>query len=85
MISPHTSSLINEKYHILPHIISKLEPSEVGHIFKNAQNPHAFFPNLGIFSAEFSLGYCYNMHYSKRSNEKDFSSSTPKRRTTRKK
>ena len=81
IISPRTSHLISDKYRALPLAVSKLEPIEVGHIFKNAQNPFTFFPALGIFSAEFSLCYCHNMHFHK---NKD-SSNGALHKTTRKK
>ena len=63
MISPRTAYPISVKYSMIPHTVAKLEPSEVGHIFKNAGNPFSFFPSIGLFSVEFALGYCNNMHY----------------------
>lgn len=66
MISPSTSKLIYEKYNSLPEIVLKLDPSNVAQIFKCTKNPFAFFPTVGLFSIEFSLGYCNSMHCSKK-------------------
>jgi hypothetical protein len=85
IISPRTSALVAEKYSCLPSLIAKLEPTEVGHIFKNVNNPHAFFPSIGLFSVEFSLGYCFNMHTAKKQNETENSSIRAERKPRRKK
>lgn len=61
-ISPRTGSAIYRKYTILPKVIAKLEPADVGCVFKNSSDPFSFFPFLGLFSVEFALGYCNNMH-----------------------
>ena len=52
-----------KKYALIPLVVSRLEPAEVGNIFKHADNPLSFFPSIGLFSVEFALGYCNNMHY----------------------
>lgn len=80
--SPRTSTFLAQKYFCLPRIINKLDPATVGNIFKNCKNPHAFFPALGIFSLEFSLGYCHNMHASKKA--QDCSVATTRRNPKRK-
>lgn len=63
MVSPRTSQSIVQKYIAIPICVSKLEPSSVGIIFKHSSNPHSFFPAIGLFSTEFALGYCNNMHF----------------------
>ena len=63
MVSPKTSHTIVQKYIAIPASVAKLEPSSVGTIFKHSSNPHSFFPSIGLFSTEFALGYCNNMHF----------------------
>ena len=63
LVSPRTAKPLADKYAALPKVVARLEPSDVGHIFKHASNPFVYFPALGLFSAEFALGYCHNMHY----------------------
>ena len=63
MVSPRTAHPISIKYNSIPIVVSRLEPIEIGTIFKNAQNPFAFFPSIGMFSVEFALGYCNKMNY----------------------
>jgi hypothetical protein len=62
MISPRTGKLIAAKYAALPNVVSKIEPSEVGSMFKHSSDPVAFFPLVGLFSTEFALGYCHNLN-----------------------
>jgi len=62
MISPRTGKLIAAKYAALPTLVSKIEPSEIGIIFKHSSDPFAFFPTVGLFATEFALGYCHNMN-----------------------
>ena len=85
--SPRTSKLISEKYSYLPGVVAKLGPSEVGQIFKSSKSPYSFFPSLGLFSIEFSLGYCHNMHFTKRNgtNETEVSSYSLARKSIKKK
>lgn len=61
-ISPRTGAALYKKYTILPKVVAKLEPAEVGCVFKHSTDPNSFFPLLGLFSVEFALGYCNNMH-----------------------
>jgi len=64
MVSPRTAHPISVKYAAIPLVVSRMEPSEVGNIFRHAaNNPYSFFPSYGLFSVEFALGYCNNMHY----------------------
>jgi hypothetical protein len=63
VVSPRTAKSIADKYAALPKVVARLEPSEVGQIFKHAASPCTYFPTLGLFCAEFALGYCHNMHY----------------------
>ena len=62
MISPRTGKLIAAKYSALPSLVSKIEPAEIGSIFKHSGDPFAFFPTVGLFSTEFALGYCHNLN-----------------------
>lgn len=63
LVSPKTAHPIVQKYVTVPLVVSRLDPQEVGSIFKHTQNPFSFFPAIGLFSVEFALGYCNNMHY----------------------
>ena len=63
VVSPRTAHPIVQKYIAVPLAVSRLDPQEVGTIFKHAQHPFSFFPSMGLFSVEFALGYCNNMHY----------------------
>jgi hypothetical protein len=65
MVSPKSGFPILTKYSSIPSHVGKLDPSSIGNIFKNSGEPHYFFPSIGLFSAEFSLGYCNNMHFKK--------------------
>lgn len=62
-VSPRTANPIANKFSMIPMVVASLEPTEVGNIFKHAENPFSFFPAIGLFSVEFALGYCNNMHY----------------------
>ena len=64
MVSPRTAYPLSKKYNVIPVAVSKLDPIDVGK--HAASNPLAFFPSTGLFSIEFALGYCNNMHYNKR-------------------
>jgi hypothetical protein len=61
LVSPRTALPLAKKYASLPGAVAKLEPSEVGTIFRHAKDPFSFFPSIGMFSVEFALGYCNNM------------------------
>jgi hypothetical protein len=65
IVSPRTAHPIVQKYISIPLNVARLEPQEVGALFKNSQNPFSFFPTIGMFSVEFALGYCNNMHCKK--------------------
>jgi len=65
MVSPKSGFPILTKYSVIPSHVGKLDPSSIGNIFKNSGEPQFFFPTIGLFSAEFSLGYCNNMHFKK--------------------
>ena len=62
-VSPRTAYPISKKYSLIPLTVSKLDPVDVGK--HAASNPLTFFPSTGLFSIEFALGYCNNMHYKK--------------------
>jgi hypothetical protein len=64
MVSPRTAYPLAKKYALIPITVSHLDPIEVGK--HAASNPLSFFPSTGLFSIEFALGYCNNMHYGKR-------------------
>jgi hypothetical protein len=57
---------ITKKYRNICSIVSQLDSSTVAGIFKHANTPYVFFPSLGLFSVEFFLGYCNNLHSSKK-------------------
>ena len=63
LVSPRTAQPIALKYAAVPLAVARLEPSDVGTIFKHTQSPFSFFPSIGLFGVEFALGYCNNMHY----------------------
>lgn len=63
LVSPRTAQPIAVKYAVVPLAVAKLEPSEIGTIFKHTKSPFSFFPSIGLFAVEFALGYCNNMHY----------------------
>jgi hypothetical protein len=65
MISPCTAKCIYQKYNSLPEIIKSLEPSEVSLILKSQRNLYAFYPRLGLFSTDFAVAYCNNLHSNK--------------------
>lgn len=65
MISPCTAKCIYQKYNFLPEIVKSLEPSDVSLILKSQRNLHAFYPRLGLFSTDFAVAYCNNLHSSK--------------------
>jgi hypothetical protein len=70
-MSPETAKCVYEKYKALPHIVKSLDPSEVGLILKSRQNNlFSFYPSLGLFSTDFALGYCNNLHSKSRSRQK---------------
>lgn len=79
MISPRTGKLIAAKYAALPTLVSKIEPSEIGSIFKHSADPFAFFPTVGLFSTEFALGYCHNLNVKR--GETEISHAAPSART----
>lgn len=63
LVSPRSAAPMAAKYAALPAIVARMEPSDIGYVFKNAQQPHAFLPSMGLFAVEFALGYCHNLHY----------------------
>jgi hypothetical protein len=67
VVSPRAAAPMADKYAALPAIVARMEPSDIGYVFKHAQQPHAFLPSMGLFAVEFALGYCHNLHY-RRSN-----------------
>lgn len=70
MISPSTAKCIYQKYNVLPDIVKSLEPSEVSLILKSQRNLYAFYPRLGLFSTDFAVGYCNNLHSKSRSRQR---------------
>ena len=71
MVSPKTAKPIILKYSSLPRIVNNLEPNSVSVIFKNSNNHLSFFPSLGLFSIEFALAYCVNLHAKNKKNFED--------------
>lgn len=63
VVSPRTAAPLAAKYAALPAIVARMEPADIGYVFKHVQHPHAFMPSMGLFAVEFALGYCHNMHY----------------------
>lgn len=55
---------MHAKYAVLPRYIATLEPSAIVQVFKavNKEQPHQFYPHIGLSFAEFSVAYCYNLH-----------------------
>lgn len=70
MISPSTAKCIYQKYNTLPEIVKSLEPSEVSLILKSQRNLYAFYPRLGLFSTDFAVAYCNNLHSKSRSRQR---------------
>jgi hypothetical protein len=70
MISPSTAKCIYQKYNTLPDIVKSLEPSEVSLILKSQRNLYAFYPRLGLFSTDFAVAYCNNLHSKSRSRQR---------------
>jgi len=70
MISPSTARCIYQKYDTLPDIVKSLEPSEVSLILKSQRNLYAFYPRLGLFSTDFAVAYCNNLHSKSRSRQR---------------
>jgi hypothetical protein len=70
MVSPSTAKCIYQKYKILPEVVKSLEPSEVSLILKSQRNVHGFYPRLGLFSTDFAVAYCNNLHSKSRSRQR---------------
>ena len=70
MISPSTAKCIYQKYSTLPNVVKALQPSEVSLILKSQRNLHAFYPRLGLFSTDFAVAYCNNLHSKSRSRQR---------------
>jgi hypothetical protein len=86
MMSPCTAKCIYQKYNSLPEIIKSLEPSEVSLILKSQRNLYAFYPRLGLFSTDFAVAYCNNLHSNKsRSRQKPTKSDSKEDRKRKRK
>jgi hypothetical protein len=63
-MSKRIRAYLHAKYAVLPRYIATLEPSAIVQVFKavNKEQPHQFYPHIGLSFAEFSVAYCYNLH-----------------------